>query len=60
MQGLWRGHSTTIRCGILRRPESSGATGFPLGSRQVVRHRILIPAFVGSIPTSPANPDGHL
>ena len=25
-----------------------------LGSRQVVRHRILIPAFVGSIPTSPA------
>ena len=27
---------------------------FPLGSRQVVRHRILIPAFVGSIPTSPA------
>ena len=26
----------------------------PLGSRQVVRHRILIPAFVGSIPTSPA------
>ena len=29
---------------------------FPLGSRQVVRHRILIPAFVGSIPTSPAIP----
>ena len=26
-----------------------------LGSRQVVRHRILIPAFVGSIPTSPAS-----
>ena len=25
-----------------------------LGSRQVVRHRILIPTFVGSIPTSPA------
>ena len=25
-----------------------------MGSRQVVRHWILIPAFVGSIPTSPA------
>src|SRR5450631_1015021 len=31
-----------------------------LGSRQVVRHRILIPAFVGSIPTSPANHIKHL
>jgi hypothetical protein len=29
--------------------------GVFLGSRQVVRHRILIPAFVGSIPTSPAS-----
>lgn len=26
-----------------------------LGRSQVVRHRILIPAFVGSIPTSPAS-----
>jgi hypothetical protein len=26
-----------------------------MGSRQVVRHWILIPAFVGSIPTSPAS-----
>jgi hypothetical protein len=32
---------------------------FPLGSRQVVRHRILIPAFVGSIPTSPATSSGR-
>ena len=35
-------------------PFARAKARFPLGSRQVVRHRILIPAFVGSIPTSPA------
>ena len=32
---------------------------FPLGSRQVVRHRILIPAFVGSIPPPQPFPHGR-
>ena len=54
----WR-RSREPRNGVPRGIRTFGPRGsrtmlFPLGSRQVVRHRILIPAFVGSIPTSPA------
>ena len=49
---------TNRRMGRRDAPFARATAGFPLGSRQVVRHRILIPAFVGSIPTSPAIPFG--